>query len=50
MQWFKKFFDANYDGHEYDPVGAREGQSVVTGDSLAKPPTSAAAPAKSSSK
>uniref|UniRef100_A0A183BKD5 Calponin-homology (CH) domain-containing protein n=1 Tax=Globodera pallida TaxID=36090 RepID=A0A183BKD5_GLOPA len=23
LQWFKKFFDANYDGHEYDPVAAR---------------------------
>ena len=24
LQWFKKFFDANYDGHPYDPVGALE--------------------------
>ncbi|KAH7728668.1 EBF3-S protein [Aphelenchoides avenae] len=23
LQWFKKFFDANYDGHEYDPVALR---------------------------
>jgi len=23
VQWFKKFFDANYDGREYDPVEAR---------------------------
>lgn len=23
LQWFKKFFDANYDGKEYDPIGAR---------------------------
>ncbi|XP_062549380.1 microtubule-associated protein RP/EB family member 1-like [Armigeres subalbatus] len=23
LQWFKKFFDANYDGKEYDPLGAR---------------------------
>ena len=50
VQWFKKFFDANYDGHEYDPVGAREGQSVATGESLTKPPTSAAASSKTSSK
>eukprot|EP00731_Ephydatia_muelleri_P031583 Em0023g90a len=49
VQWFKKFFDANYDGHEYDPVGAREGQSVATGESLTKPPTSAAASSKTSS-
>lgn len=26
VQWFKKFFDANYDGSDYDPVGARQGQ------------------------
>lgn len=25
LQWFKKFFDVNYDGREYDPVAAREG-------------------------
>lgn len=24
LQWFKKFFDANYDGKEYDASGARE--------------------------
>lgn len=23
LQWFKKFFDANFDGKEYDPQGAR---------------------------
>lgn len=23
LQWFKKFFDANYDGREYDPFEAR---------------------------
>jgi RP/EB family microtubule-associated protein len=23
LQWFKKFFDVNYDGHEYDPLAAR---------------------------
>jgi RP/EB family microtubule-associated protein len=31
-QWFKKFFDANYDlGIEYDPVGARGGVVVNAG-------------------
>lgn len=25
LQWFKKFFDANYDGKEYDPVLSRQG-------------------------
>ena len=24
LQWFKKFFDANYDGHDYDPIAALE--------------------------
>lgn len=28
MQWFKKFFDANYDLHEYDPVAARGGEPL----------------------
>ncbi|KAF7632315.1 hypothetical protein Mgra_00008239 [Meloidogyne graminicola] len=26
LQWFKKFFDANYDGHEYDPTTARNNE------------------------
>ena len=26
IQWFKKFFDANYDGAPYDAVAARAGQ------------------------
>ncbi|TSW62380.1 Microtubule-associated protein RP/EB family member 1 [Bagarius yarrelli] len=30
VQWFKKFFDANYDGKEYDPEAARRGQEVTT--------------------
>lgn len=29
VQWFKKFFDANYDGKEYDPVAARQGQEMA---------------------
>lgn len=29
IQWFKKFFDANYDGKEYDPVLARQGQDAL---------------------
>lgn len=28
IQWFKKFFDANYDMHEYDPYVARGGESL----------------------
>ncbi|XP_041929219.1 microtubule-associated protein RP/EB family member 3a isoform X1 [Alosa sapidissima] len=29
VQWFKKFFEANYDGKEYDPLQARQGQDVA---------------------
>lgn len=29
VQWFKKFFDANYDGKEYDPLQARQGQDMA---------------------
>jgi len=28
VQWFKKFFDANYDGQEYDALGARGGEPM----------------------
>ncbi|CAG0900225.1 unnamed protein product [Cyprideis torosa] len=29
LQWFKKFFDANYDGStDYDPMGARGGEHI----------------------
>ncbi|NXW52748.1 MARE3 protein, partial [Nyctiprogne leucopyga] len=28
IQWFKKFFDANYDGKEYNPLLARQGQDA----------------------
>ncbi|CAD7675331.1 unnamed protein product [Nyctereutes procyonoides] len=30
VQWFKKFFDPNYDGKDYDPVAARQGQETAT--------------------
>ncbi|KAH6921840.1 hypothetical protein HPB50_005393 [Hyalomma asiaticum] len=29
VQWFKKFFDANYDGRPYDPIEARGNTSVI---------------------
>eukprot|EP00730_Choanoeca_flexa_P020209 TRINITY_DN9884_c0_g1_i2.p1 TRINITY_DN9884_c0_g1~~TRINITY_DN9884_c0_g1_i2.p1 ORF type:complete len:290 (+),score=75.93 TRINITY_DN9884_c0_g1_i2:58-927(+) len=29
-QWFKKFFDANYDGRDYDPAGRRAGKKVIS--------------------
>lgn len=31
LQWFKKFFDANYDGKEYDPVGVRNHHPMAYG-------------------
>ena len=36
VQWFKKFFDANYSGEEYDPVAARGGSGVATGSKATK--------------
>ena len=30
LQWFKKFFDANYQGGDYDPMAARGGVDVGT--------------------
>uniref|UniRef100_A0A3Q3WN50 Microtubule-associated protein RP/EB family member 1 n=1 Tax=Mola mola TaxID=94237 RepID=A0A3Q3WN50_MOLML len=43
VQWFKKFFDANYDGKDYDPVEARQGQDAMptpnsATSALSKPP------------
>ncbi len=35
-QWFKKFFDANYDGAEYDPVEARGGIPLETGAAVGR--------------
>ncbi|XP_041955350.1 microtubule-associated protein RP/EB family member 1b isoform X2 [Alosa alosa] len=37
VQWFKKFFDANYDGKDYDPVEARQGQDSAPVSSPAVP-------------
>lgn len=31
LQWFKKFFDANYDGRDYDPFEARFGILLGSG-------------------
>lgn len=42
VQWFKKFFDANYDGKEYDPVAARQGQESATNQSPAAAPVNKA--------
>lgn len=35
VQWFKKFFDANYDGREYDPVAARDGLPLCANEGKA---------------
>ncbi|XP_076268891.1 microtubule-associated protein RP/EB family member 1 isoform X1 [Rhynchophorus ferrugineus] len=31
LQWFKKFFDANYRGNDYDALAARDGQPMGNG-------------------
>uniref|UniRef100_A0A1B6KMJ8 Microtubule-associated protein RP/EB family member 1 n=2 Tax=Graphocephala atropunctata TaxID=36148 RepID=A0A1B6KMJ8_9HEMI len=31
LQWFKKFFDANYSGQEYDAYGLRNGEQMGNG-------------------
>jgi len=33
LQWFKKFFDANYGGQEYDAIGMRGGEELGSGKS-----------------
>lgn len=38
VQWFKKFFDANYDGKEYDPLQARQGQDMNPGEHFSHKP------------
>ena len=41
VQWFKKFFDANYTGAEYDAVAAREGVPLGPNAGNAKVPVAA---------
>ncbi len=41
VQWFKKFFDANYNGAEYDAVAAREGIPLGPNAGNAKVPVAA---------
>jgi len=43
LQWFKKFFDANYQGGDYDPMAARGGLDVG-------PPAANASPANGASR
>jgi RP/EB family microtubule-associated protein len=44
LQWFKKFFDANYEEHDYDAVSARGGEEfpAVLPGGKAPPPARAA--------
>ncbi|KAK6108819.1 EB1-like C-terminal motif family protein [Brugia pahangi] len=47
LQWFKKFFDANFDGHEYDPLEARSGEplpSDVKANAPSRMPAKSSAP------
>merc|ERR550519_1851497 len=37
LQWFKKFFDANYGGQEYDAISVRGGEDVGSGAKLSRP-------------
>lgn len=34
LQWFKKFFDANYDGREYEPLVVRGGIKLGVGTTI----------------
>ncbi|KAK6303411.1 microtubule-associated protein RP/EB family member 1 [Coregonus clupeaformis] len=51
VQWFKKLFDANYDGKDYDPVSARQGQDTAPtpnpGQVASKPRKPTTAPTRS---
>uniref|UniRef100_W5NHM3 Microtubule-associated protein RP/EB family member 3 n=1 Tax=Lepisosteus oculatus TaxID=7918 RepID=W5NHM3_LEPOC len=44
VQWFKKLFDANYDGKDYDPLLARQGQDVAPSPNPVPQRTSPTAP------
>jgi RP/EB family microtubule-associated protein len=39
LQWFKRFFDANYQGQDYDPIAARGGVEATTGKFCQGPTT-----------
>uniref|UniRef100_A0A2S2PFF6 Microtubule-associated protein RP/EB family member 1 n=1 Tax=Schizaphis graminum TaxID=13262 RepID=A0A2S2PFF6_SCHGA len=36
LQWFKKFFDTNYQMNDYDPVGARSGEGMGAASAAAR--------------
>merc|ERR1719292_90863 len=45
VQWFKKFFDANYQGDEYDPIAARSAAGAAP-SAPSKAPAARKPPAK----
>ncbi|XP_039479339.1 microtubule-associated protein RP/EB family member 1 isoform X3 [Drosophila santomea] len=49
LQWFKKFFDANYDGRDYDASAVREGAPMGFGSGAGKSLPGTAASGVSSS-
>merc|ERR1719242_17831 len=46
VQWFKKFFDANYQGDDYDPIAARGSAGAPTKVGKASPAVSKTAAPK----
>ncbi|XP_014780126.1 microtubule-associated protein RP/EB family member 1 isoform X2 [Octopus bimaculoides] len=46
VQWFKKFFDANYDGHEYDANSARKLVGIAATSAKPLPATTKTHPQK----
>jgi len=50
VQWFKKFFDANYSGEEYDPIAARGGLEMGVGKRGAPPSNGRKMPATNGSR
>ncbi|KAJ8934463.1 hypothetical protein NQ314_013338 [Rhamnusium bicolor] len=58
LQWFKKFFDANYRGTDYDALGARSGEGMGAGGAnapkghslMARKPVAAQPPSPAKSK
>lgn len=36
VQWFKRFFDVNYNGHPYDALAARGGERLLGNAKSAK--------------
>merc|ERR1719219_728119 len=50
LQWFKKFFDANYQGADYDPVAARGGMTLIGGSTASASRMPMAAPSNGHSR